>query len=78
MDTEKRQEICNKIYSMAKKGKSFQEICSQLKLQDYEIAGLITLMHEEGYNIEFANGEIFVLKTPKKNEDIYEIPHASM
>ena len=75
MDTEKRQEICNKIYSMAKKGKSFQEICSQLKLQDYEIAGLITLMHEEGYNIEFANGEIFVLKTPKKNEDIYEIPH---
>lgn len=75
MDTEKRQEICNKIYSMAKKGKSFQEICSQLKLQDYEIAGLITLMHEEGYNIEFANGEIFVLKTPKKNEDVYEIPH---
>ena len=32
-------------------------------------------MHEEGYNIEFVNGEVVVLKTPKKQEDVYELPN---
>lgn len=70
-----RKEICNRIYNMAKKGKSFLEICKTLELKDYEVIGLITVMHQEGYNIEFANGEIFVLKNPKQTEDVYEIPY---
>ena len=30
-------EICDKIYYMTKKGRSFKEICEQLGLKDYEI-----------------------------------------
>ena len=57
MEGTKRKEICDRIYHMAKKKTPFMEICKKLELQDYEVAGLITVMHEEGYNIEFLNGE---------------------
>ena len=70
-----KKEICNKIYNMAKKGKSFLEICKTLELKDYEVIGLITVMHQEGYNIEFVQGEIVILKNPKQTEDVYEIPY---
>ena len=70
-----KKEICNKIYNMAKKGKSFLEICKALELKDYEVIGLITVMHQEGYNIEFVQGEIVILKNPKQTEDVYEIPY---
>lgn len=72
---EKRKELCNKIYYMARKKKSFTQICKDLELKDYEVAGLITLMSEQGYNIDFVNGEIIVHKTPPKNNDIYELPY---
>ena len=32
-------------------------------------------MNNEGYNIEFVNGEVIVFKTPKKQENIYELPN---
>ena len=70
-----KKEICNKIYNMAKKGKSFLEICKTLELKDYEVIGLITVMHQEGYNIEFVQSEIVILKNPKQTEDVYEIPY---
>ena len=60
---------------MVKKKTPFMEICKKLELQDYEVAGLIAVMHEEGYNIEFLNGEVVVRKTPKKQEDVYELPN---
>lgn len=72
-DTKKQ--ICEKIYYMAKKGRSFLEICNKLELKDYEVIGLITIMNQEGYNIEFVNGEIVVLKKPRKNLDVYEVPN---
>lgn len=75
MDNQQRKALCCKIYNMAKKGKNFLEICKLLELQDYEVAGLISLMSQEGYNIEFYQGEIVILKNPKKTEDVYEIPH---
>lgn len=75
MEGTKRKEICDRIYHMAKKKTPFMEICKKLELQDYEVAGLITVMHEEGYNIEFLNGEVVVRKTPKKQEDVYELPN---
>ena len=68
MEGNKRKELCEKIYNMARKKMPFIEICRKLELQDYEVVGLITIMHEEGYNIEFVNGEVVVLKTPKKQE----------
>lgn len=72
---EKRKELCDKIYYMARKKKSFAQICKDLELKDYEVVGLITLMSEQGYNINFINGEIIVLRTPPKNNDVYELPY---
>lgn len=68
-------EICDKIYYMTKKRRSFKEICEQLGLKDYEIVGLVTLMSREGYNIDFIDGEIVLRKVPKRNQDTYEIPY---
>ena len=70
-----KKELCNKIYYMAKKKKSFIKICKELELKDYELAGLITLMSNEGYNIEYVNGEIVVMKAPLKKQDVYELPY---
>ena len=67
--------ICDKIYYMAKKKKTFLEICQALELKDYEIMGLITLMKENGYNIDYLNGEVIIRKTPIQNEHVYEIPN---
>jgi predicted MPP superfamily phosphohydrolase len=75
MEGNKRKELCDKIFYLAKKKVPFMEICKRLELQDYEIVGLITLMHEQGYNIEFVNGELVVFKTPRKTQDVYEIPN---
>lgn len=73
MEDQERKEICEKIYNLAKRKKSFISICNELELKDYEIAGLVSLMRDEGYNIEYADGEIIVLKNPKKQNDIYEL-----
>lgn len=75
MEENKRKELCDKIYCMAKKKIPFMEICKKLELKDYEVAGLVAVMHEEGYNIDFVNGEVIVLKTPKKQEEVYELPN---
>ena len=77
MEENNRKELCDKIYRMAKKKTPFNEICKKLELNDYEVAGLITIMNNEGYNIEFVNGEVIVFKTPKKQENIYELREAS-
>jgi predicted phosphodiesterase len=68
-------EICDKIYFMAKKKKSFLEICEKLELKDYEVAGLVVMMAQQGYNIDFVNGEVVVRKVPPKHEDVYQIPN---
>ncbi len=70
-----RKVLCDKIYEMARKRKSFDKICGELDLKDYEIIGLITLMNEAGYNIDYLNGEIIIRKTPPKNQDVYELPY---
>jgi len=75
MNDEKEKELCQKIYLLAKKGKNFLTICKELELKEYEVIGLITLMEEEGYNINFTNGEIIFYKNPIKNQDVYEIPN---
>lgn len=72
---EKIKQICDKIYYMAKKRKSFVQICKDLELKDYEVAGLITMMHQQGYNIEYVNGEVIVMKTPPKHNDVYELSY---
>lgn len=74
MDNDKKA-LCDKIYYMVKKKKSFNIICKELELKDYEIIGLVILMSQNGYNIDYVNGEIVLRKTPLKNQDIYEVPY---
>ena len=75
-DRIKRKQLCDKIYYMARKKKPFNKICEDLGLQDYEVAGLITLMNQSGYNIGYINGEALIFKTPQKQEDVYSIPYS--
>ena len=70
-----KKEICDKIYYMAKKKHSFSQICEELELKDYEIIGLVSLMAQEGYNIDYVNNEIIIRKTPIKTDDVYEVPY---
>ena len=57
---------------MAKKKKPFNKICEDLRLQDYEVAGLITLMNQSGYNIEYID-----IDNDENMEIIIYIPVAS-
>ena len=73
-EQKQRKQLCDKLFYMAKKKKSFLEICKALDLKDYEVMGLITLMNEQGYAIQYINGEVVVLKNPLRSQDVYEIP----
>ena len=66
-------ELIGKIKYLIKKKKSFEAICEELGLKDYEVLGLIELMKQSGELIDCINGEIVQLKKPIKNDDVYEI-----
>ena len=70
-------ELCNKIKYLAKKKKSFIEICEYLELKDYEVIGLVKLMRQDGELIDYINGEIIKLKTPPKTNDVYQVENTS-
>lgn len=67
-------ELINKIKYLVKKKKSLQEICSLLELKDYEVIGIIELLKQDGYLVDYVNGEIVTLKHPVKTNDVYQIP----
>jgi predicted phosphodiesterase len=75
MELEKQKELFDKIYSLAKKKKGLLEISKKLGLKDYEIIGLVELMKQNGYNIYYENGELLIMKTPLKTQDVYKVPH---
>ena len=66
-------ELCEKIKILLKKKKGFVDICKELQLKDYEVIGLINLMKQDGELIDYVNGELVRLKTPPKNNDIYQV-----
>jgi predicted phosphodiesterase len=68
-------EIKGKIKYLIKKGKTLQDICRNLDLQDYEVIGLIELLKEDGELVDYINGEIIRLKKPIQNNDVYEVPN---
>ena len=73
---EKQQkELCDKIFYLLKKGVPFAQICQDLEMKDYEVLGIITLMHQNGYSVDIVNGEPIFFKQPIKNQDIYEVPY---
>lgn len=70
-------ELCNKIKYLIKKKKGFIEICNELQLKDYEVIGLIGLMKQDGELIDYVNGELVILKTPPKINDVYQVEASS-
>jgi len=71
---EDKKEVLNKLKYLINKKKSFSKVCEELGLEDYEVIGLVGLLKDEGYLCEYINGELVKLKTPPKNDDIYEVP----
>ena len=66
------EEIYGKIKYLINKKKTFNEICETLNLKSYELIGIIKEMHEHGHLIDYHDGEIIKLKSPKLS-DLYEI-----
>ena len=75
MEDSKIKSVCDRIFYMAKKRKSFESILKDLDLKDYELMGLIQLMHQEGYNIDYINGELIIRNKPVKHDDVYQVPN---
>jgi predicted phosphodiesterase len=67
-------ELFDKIYNLSKKKKSFSEICELLELKDYEVLGLISLMKESGYVIDYVNGNIININNDLTNKKGFFIP----
>ena len=68
-------EIINKLKYLINKGKSLKDICSELELKDYEVVGLITMLKNDGWLVDYIHGEIVKLKRPIKDNDVYQIPN---
>lgn len=65
----------DRLKYLIKKKRTLKEICKALGLKDYEVIGMVMLLKERGYMVDYVNGEIIRLKEPPKAEDIYEIPY---
>lgn len=67
-------EVMDRIYYYITKKKSVDEICKSMEINEYELIGIIMYMKENGYLIDYINGEIVKLKRPISNNGVYEIP----
>lgn len=68
-------ELKNKLKYLINKKKDLATICQELELKDYEVIGLVALLKEEGYLVDYVDGEIVKLKRPIQENDVYQIPH---
>jgi len=66
-------ELCNKIKYLAKSKKSFDEICSELNLKEYELIGLVGLMNREGELIDCIGKQIILLNKPLQSDETYVV-----
>ena len=64
-------EILNKLVYLIRKKKTLAQVCEELELKDYEVIGLTKMLHEQGYLVDYAGGELIKLSTPPKQDDIY-------
>lgn len=69
-----RKELCDKILFKLKKGKTITDLITELELNEYEIIGLIKIMKDEGYNVDYENGQAFIVKKGKTQSDEIKIP----
>ena len=51
-------ELIDKLLTLINKKKSLQTICTELELKDYEIIGIVSLLKEQGYMVDYVDGKI--------------------
>ena len=67
-------ELFDRSYKIAKKEISLDKICELLELKDYEVLGLISLMKENGYIIDYIDGKIVQTQNDLVNKEGFFIP----
>ena len=67
-------ELFDRIYKIAKKEISLDKMCELLELKDYEVLGLISLMKENGYIIDYIDGKIVQTQNDLANKEGFFIP----
>ena len=67
-------ELFDRIYKIAKKEISLDKMCELLELKDYEVLGLISLMKENGYIIDYIDGKIVQTQNDLVNKEGFFIP----
>lgn len=67
-------ELFDRIYKLAKKEITLSKMCELLELKDYEVLGLIGLMKENGYIIDYVDGKIIQTQNDLVNKEGFFIP----
>lgn len=68
-------EEINKLKYLIKKKKLLCEICKELGVTDTEVIGNIMKLKDQGYLVDYVNGQIVKLNKPKKYNEVYQIPY---
>lgn len=63
-----------KTYLSKKKNPTIQGVAKDLKIQEYEVYGLVEMLKQQGYQIDAQEGKIVKVKPIKENE-VYKIPY---
>lgn len=66
-------ELENKLKYLINKKRTLQEICEELGLKDYEVIGLVQLLKDNGFLVDYKNGAIIKLNKPIQENDIYHV-----
>ena len=67
-------ELFDRIYILTKKERTLDEFCEILDMKDYEVLGLISLMKEKGYIIDYVDGKVLRTQSDIVNKEGFFIP----
>ena len=68
-------ELIGKMKYLIKKKKSLDDIKEELELKDYEVFGLIELIKQQGYQVDYSDGYFSLRKEGIiKEKDVYQLP----
>lgn len=67
----------DRIMAYLKKRMDFDMIKEELNVTEVELIGLIGLMKQSGYLVDYYDGQILKFKAPRKNTQTYEIPQTA-
>ena len=69
------EELIEKFKTHLKKRNPYvKKIAEDLKIEEYQVYGLVEVLKQQGYQLEIANGKIIKTKIIKEN-DIYQVPN---